>query len=114
MGYIKHNAIIVVGGKEEVTKAHLKAKKIFSSHKIEQPMAVSAILTCRGNCYYSFFVPPDGSKEGWLRSQAGDELREKFLKAIQKIDVDVVHVRFGGDDHERKIIEGYGDDEYTW
>ncbi len=30
------------------------------------------------NGYLSFFVAPDGSKEGWSESQNGDEAREKL------------------------------------
>lgn len=77
MGYIKHHAIVVTSVcEEDIKKAHEKAKKIF-------PTLVSEIITTAVNYYNSFFISPDGSKEGWQTSNEGDVSREKFIEWIE-------------------------------
>lgn len=77
MGYIRHHAIIITGGhKKKVHNAHRQAIKIFDNQ-------VSNVLKSKMNSYYSFFIAPDGSKEGWENSDIGDTSREKFIKYIK-------------------------------
>jgi hypothetical protein len=84
MGYMKHNAIIVTGfDKKRVLKAHKKAIEIFTL-KFEGGMGelwniVTPIMVSPINGYHSFFVAPDGSKEGWSDSDEGDKRRKKFI-----------------------------------
>jgi len=40
---------------------------------------ISDIMMSATNEYYTFFVPPDGSKEGWPESDAGDKSRSAFM-----------------------------------
>ncbi len=73
MGYIKHNAIIVTSWDgDKIAEAHKKAREIFEWVSEISPSAI--------NGYRSFFVPPDGSKEGWPESFNGDNDRKEFIK----------------------------------
>ena len=70
MGYIKHHSIVVTTSINELIKAaNERAKEIFGT-------TVSEIIESKINSYYSFFVAPDGSKEGWGESDAGNENRK--------------------------------------
>lgn len=76
MGYIKHHAIAVTSSIDELIKeAHNIAKSIFKDR-------TSEILNSETNGYKSFFIAPDGSKEGWEISHKGDVQRDIFVKWI--------------------------------
>ena len=78
MGYIKHHAIAVTSGIDDLLKkAHDKAIEIFKDQ-------TSEILQSTTNGYKSFFIAPDGSKEGWEESQIGNKKRANFVKWINK------------------------------
>lgn len=73
MGSISHHAIVVTGSTDNgnwVAKARRKAGAIFPR--------VSAVTREQNEGFESFFIPPDGSKEGWEDSNIGDERREEF------------------------------------
>lgn len=91
MGTIQHHAIIVTGFNDtNMAKARRKALKIF------YPEDVSEIVGNGMNGYASFFVGPDGSKEGWDDSNTGDERRQKFIAAASKLGgLKVVEVSYG-------------------
>lgn len=99
MGRIKHNAIICVSwDSEELEESHRKAKEIFKKYNFEQ--LVSEIVPHVTNGGASFFISPDGSMEGWIGSQNGDEARKEFLDFLRDSKdnfTDYVEVRFGGD-----------------
>jgi hypothetical protein len=75
MGWIRHHGIVVTGSGDRIAAAHAKALAIFPT--------VSPLLAGRMNAYESFFVPPDGSKEGWKDSQDGDVERETFIEWLK-------------------------------
>ena len=78
MGYIKHHGIAVTSGIDELIKeAHTIAKKVFKER-------TSEILKSETNGYKSFFIAPDGSKEGWDESNKGDVKRDEFVKWVNK------------------------------
>ena len=66
---------------------------------------------------------PGGSKEGWAESNAGDELRSRFIEELEKANYDdgsnpweFVEVGFG--EFGQKVMRGnyknkYGDEEYA-
>ena len=61
MGYICHHAIVVTSSFEAtLSDAWIKARQLFAN--------VSPIVSSPLNGYRSFFVAPDGSKEGWDES----------------------------------------------
>lgn len=80
MGYMRRHAIVVTGDALEESKdilaAHSKATEIFPW--------VSPVSPPATNGERSFFVPPDGSKEGWEESRKGDERRAKFLRWLRE------------------------------
>lgn len=91
MGLIIHNAIIVTSSHDaSIERAHAKASEIFP--------AVSPIIDSHVNHYRSFFIPPDGSKEGWDDSDEGDKNRTAFKEWIgEDFHCDWVEIRYGGD-----------------
>lgn len=117
MGYIAHHAIIVTGsdyGTTEVQEAHKRAEEL--------GMAVSSIVDSPINGYASFFIAPDGSKEGWGASEEGDKRRNEFKTWIRESGryLDFAEVRFGGDgpwlasmeDHDGQSYEKYMAENY--
>lgn len=114
MGYIKHNAIVVTGWQEEdVSEARDKAIEIFeqcfNGELNVEPYGgrlVSEIVSGLVNGQYSFFIAPDGSKEGWATSDNGDNARKEFLDWLQKVDnyCDYIEIIFGGDDEYKRIV----------
>lgn len=113
MGYMKHNAAIVTNWDlKELEAAHLKAKEIFKA-KFEGDVMVrdaarlvSDIVHGIINSQASFFIAPDGSKEGWADSDKSDEARKEFLDWLLANEnfSDYIEVRFGGDDEYDTVI----------
>ena len=106
MGYIKHHAIVVTSyHNDDIKKAKKKANKIFGKHY------VSKIIITEVNGYHSFFISPDGSKEGWGESNDGDENREKFVEWLNKYAYDdgsnslsFCEFFYGDDEGKSKIV----------
>jgi hypothetical protein len=100
MGYIAHHAIIVTGWQTEaVEAAHAKATELFAASE-----NVTSIMWTVVNVYGTFVVTPDGSKEGWADSDAGDQARVAFLAWLDMAAadrdqyLDFAEIRYGGDD----------------
>jgi hypothetical protein len=108
MGYKRHNAIVVTGWNEShVKSAREKAVEIFGFQSTWQ--IVSEIVNSPVNSYSSFFISPDGSKEGWLDSDNGNEKREAFKTWLlnakkQSMYFDWVEVQYGDDSHVTRIV----------
>ncbi len=104
MGYMRHHAIVVTSSAPKLLKAaHVKA--------VELGMSVTGITPEVTNGYSSFLVAPDGSKEGWAESDAGDVRRDQFTAWLddQRYDDDStslgwVEVQFDDDEHETAIV----------
>ena len=72
MGIFHHHAIVVTScDYDSIDRAHRQA--------ITCRLSPSEITPKVVNGYRSFFIPPDGSKEGWDASNFGDERRSQFL-----------------------------------
>jgi len=104
MGYIRHHAIVVTSYGETTKLAQDKAKEIFGTN-------VSEIVNSNVNGYQSFFVAPDGSKEGWEESEQGDKDRALFIEFIeqQKYEDDINSISFaelfyGDDEGDSEIV----------
>lgn len=112
MGYIKHHAIVVTGDVDYINLAHEEAKKIFDNHfskektyESDSSDVVSNVMRGVANDTRSFFIAPDGSKEGWSMSDVGNDAREDFINWLRKYGkCDYVEVMFGGDDHYENIV----------
>ncbi len=110
MGYMRHHTIIVTSPlADRIKEAHDRAQQVFD---VEDPPGperferlVSPILQGMTNGYQSFFIAPDGSKEGWGTSDTGDDLREQFITWLrEQAMTDWVLVQFGDDGGETKIV----------
>ena len=126
MGYLKHHTIVVTGWQDDkVTEARAKAVEIFDEAFTGYPMGesvgeilVSPIINGMVNGQSSFFIAPDGSKEGWTPSNMGNNAREvliKWLKESRESDdhyLDYVEISFGGDDNITKIENSSSDCQY--
>ena len=103
MGYMCHHAILVSAFGEEINKAHKKAIKIFESseHKnLVSPIVESSYGT------NSFFIAPDGSKEGWNGSNEGDEKRSEFLSYLKSNHYfDWVLIQYGDDEQDNRLLD---------
>jgi hypothetical protein len=115
MGYMRHHAVVVTSWKDELIEAaHGKAIDLFDEYETtfgsrDLRDCVSPIV---GNgMTRSFVVAPDGSKEGWNLSDAGDTARRALIGWLdeQRYDddstsIDWVEVQFGDDDGETVIV----------
>ncbi len=78
MGYIRHHAIAVTSWNIDlIQKAHKKAIQIFKNR-------TSNLMEGDINEFKTFFIAPDGSKEGCGESDIGDVQRKTFKDWIKK------------------------------
>lgn len=77
MGHWCQHAIVVTSYGVHVVRAHRKATELFG-------FLVSPVVDSKRNGYKSFFVAPDGSKEGWDASNQMDVARGDFMEWAQK------------------------------
>ncbi len=114
MGYIKHHTIVVTGWQDEaIDEARKKAVEIFeetcNDEMIKPPYGsniISPIMGSLSNGQKSFFIAPDGSKEGWKTSDNCDKARTAFLDWLEGCNnyCDYIEVVFGGNDEHQAII----------
>jgi len=105
MGYMRHNAIIVSSSIDDLFyEAHKKATEIFPWVSPISPLAMNGVR--------SFFIPPDGSKEGWNDSNEGDERREAFKEFLNSkrwddgsTSLDWVEIQYGDDQKQTLIVD---------
>jgi hypothetical protein len=105
MGYMRHHAIVITTYGNNVEKAKAIIIKIFGIKTVPQ---FDALV----NGYVSFFIPPDGSKEGWSESDECDKKREKLKKWLDKqkhgdgsSPFAWAEVQYGDEDMENKITD---------
>ena len=89
MGMIVHHSIVVTGDKVDVVLAQAAA--------IELGLNPSVIINNRVEDYHSFFIAPDGSKDGWETSNLWDSRRNQFVRLLKETNLHWVEVRFGPD-----------------
>lgn len=105
MGYDRHHGIIVTTFKKDyIEDAHREAERIFST-------PVSEVCPESINGWLSFFVPPDGSKEGWDESDKGDHERDVFVAWLEGQRYEDgssrfawIEVQYGDGEGETKIV----------
>jgi hypothetical protein len=100
VGYVKHSAIIVTGKDLAIVG---RARSVASVLQL----VVTDVVADSVNGYHSFLVAPDGSKEGWIDSDLGDQRRDQFVEWIRVLPdteghLDWIDVEYGGD-HGREI-----------
>lgn len=113
MGYMCHHMIVVTTFDEDLIQlAHEKAAEIFGRPNHHgQIVGVTPIMKSPVNFYYSFFVPTDGSKEGWGDSDQGDQHRDEFIAWLesqryedQSSPYDWAEVQYGDDDKDNRML----------
>jgi hypothetical protein len=124
MGYMRHHTIVVTSWDEKKLQvAHDKAVELFHKVPIDinrgnTQSLVSPIVNGVVNGYGSFFIAPDGSKEGWEDSDNGDKAREAFINYCREQAYDdgsnslsYVEIQFGDDRHDCRVLNS-GDDDF--
>lgn len=104
MGYLRHKALIVNGwDAKAVELAHDAVAAIYEKGGMRQ--LVSPVVSHVTNGGASFFVAPDGSKEGWDTSDRGDELLDEAKDLLDThAHLDWCEVLCGGDDDEFAVL----------
>lgn len=123
MGYIAHDAVLVVTG--DYRPGGLPDIDAFRESMPEnfRQLVIGPVQSAaNGEILYAFL--PDGSKEGWETSDEGEYWREEFRNLFTyryedgSSPDDVVSVRFGGDfayRHPPQITHLFPDDrKYSW
>lgn len=108
MGYMRHHAIIVAGSIDPwVAQAHGRAHHVFDDGP---GTLVSPVISGRTNGVCSFFIAPDGSKEGWSDSDECDAKRDAFIAWLRSVvyedgssPLDWAEVQFGDEDGVTKV-----------
>ena len=113
MGYIRNETIVVSSRSvDRLIKAHAMACHVFDNHGIGS--LVSGVVQHRSNGGAAFFVSPDGSKEGWAESAAGDKARDelkKELRANPDLYLDWAHIILGGDNGKFEVKDSPAEDK---
>lgn len=112
MGRIRHDAIVVTGPSEQTNLARAHAARHFADSEVH----VTEVTPTAVNNTASFLVAPDGSKEGWAESDAGDRLRAAFVKWLRVEGpsmLDWIEVNFGGDESVEAYVRRPLDTEFT-
>ena len=115
MGYIRHHAIIVTTYDEMLaTQAHVEACRLFGrapNFHSKFIASVSTVMKSGVNSDFSFCVFPDGSKEGWDHSDAGDDARADFISWLNDrryedrgSPFDWVEIQYGDDEGETVVV----------
>lgn len=112
MGHYRNNSIIVSSHFDDIYEAHAKATEIFArafgDYIPASPTSlVSEILESVTNSIKSFFIAPDGSKEGWDTSDRGDAAREELIDWMWTRGhgyLDWAEIQFGDDARESKLV----------
>lgn len=110
MGYMRHHAIVVSGwdkydDKDEqyIDRAHrevIALQESFPSLCWVSPVSPKNLAI---NGYRSFFIAPDGSKEGWTESNNGEAFRTAVMNKLDEMTgngcwVQYAEVQFADDE----------------
>lgn len=121
MGYMRHHMIVVTSCDDlQIQEAHAKAMEIFSWANMglvnQGIVGVTPIFTSPVNHYHTFFVPPDGSKEGWSDSEDGDTGRALFVEWLnaQRYEdgstcLKWAEVQYGDEEQDNRVLRHDGE-----
>lgn len=107
MGYIRHEAIVVTSYNKDYVKT---ARGFANSLELDTTEIITTI-----NGYSTFLIAPDGSKEGWDKSNKHEQARIDWCSWAKQqykdgIYFDYAYISFGGDDAHCRVIR-YGNEE---
>lgn len=108
MGYMRHHALLVTTwSKDRMTD--------LVTFLLEEKIGHLGPHVTKVNDYHTVVIPPDGSKEGWDESDAGEEERQMVVAKIKTFTHDDgsnpfawVLVRYGDDGGNDLIEDGSG------
>ncbi len=110
MGYVAHHTIVAISFSRQIIE-------VAYTRAVELRLGPSPIQKTKVNDKFTFFIPPDGSKEGWGESATGDERRDAWVKWTETIkyedgssSLDWVEVKFGGDFKDAVVVR-HGDSQ---
>jgi hypothetical protein len=118
MGYMRHHMIVVTSWDENLIKlAHDRAREIFGKpNHWNKAVGVTPIMTSPVNFYHSFFVPTDGSKEGWSDSDQGDDNRAEFIEWLNSQRYEDMsssfhwaEVQYGDEERDNRVLRHDGE-----
>lgn len=96
MGFNKNEAVIVHFAEAEWAGSRMDD---FLATLTDWQRAIFARLPAAVNGGLTYFMAPDGSKEGWPESDEFDHLRQRFIAAALTCEFpDILHVQLGGDE----------------
>lgn len=100
MGYIKHQAVIATWWTRDDPHLDELREKLAAVDTLDD-FSLLLVGPTRAliNGYTTLILGPDGSKEGWSASDAGDRARAVFTEHLlaHVRYVDIVEVTYGGD-----------------
>ena len=109
MGYMRHHAIVVTGP-ESVYLSKATIQEVRDACFDIAGEVVSDLVKSPMNGYLSFFVAPDGSKEGWAESDDGDDKRKAVIELLESLRYEdgstsykYAEVQYGDDEKETKV-----------
>ena len=114
MGYIAHHAIIITSGGDQTALGNDLRTAVTSDGSDDLTGLLIGPTPSVTNGYVSWVVVPDGSKEGWETSDAGDALRDRVVAVCRRHGVDFAEVRFGGDDYDMALVTRHGGDDESF
>lgn len=103
MGTFRHHTIVVIG--QDMPDTHHAREKCIDILKRNtndsKRAAMLVSYTCESitNQFYSFFIAPDGSKEGWDISDQCDNARKEIVEYLKKQrdkGICFIEIAFGG------------------
>jgi len=102
MGWFRHHAIVATSCRERAFDGLMD---------LVDGRGLGTVSREGVNGYTSFFLAPDGSKEGWPASVEGNALRQEVIAWLVEKGYDWAEVRFGADEPElfpAKVLQSNG------
>ena len=90
MGLFIHHAFLVTANDYDIEKLKSLTHKVY-----ELEFSVSDIICSSSNCFCSFMIGPDGSKEFWPESKEFNEKRGLIIEMLRESHFDWVLVEYG-------------------
>lgn len=103
MSFYAHEAVIVY--LEERTWGQERLEKFIAALPSDMRALFAGPIPSYVNAGVTFFMAPDGSKEGWPESNRCDAVRRAFIEEAKKCKHPrIMHVLVHDDDHRAAIL----------
>lgn len=115
MRNIRHHSIIVtVNDKGTLEELRKKISEVYVKNMEAKNgfLLISPTIPSLINNFFSFFIAPDGSKEGYDASDDADRVRKLVIELLKKyqpkdsnVIVNFVELSYGDDNEASKVLE---------